>query len=103
MSQVNFLVSTIRDAERLVKELLSSKKCSLRDIPKAKGIYLVRNKADNVIYIGKAVNLKRRICEDHCGGDEKMSTSTLRRTVSREYKISPNSTVGRWIKDNCSF
>lgn len=103
MSKVNLLISIMKDAEKLVKELLSSKKCSLDDIPKSKGVYLVRNKIGDIIYIGKAVNLKRRICEDHCGGDEKMSTSTLRRSISKQYNIAPNSKIGKWIKGNCSF
>lgn len=93
----------IKEASELLDKLLGAKLTELNEIPASSGVYFVFNKDGQVIYIGKAVNLKRRILEDHRGGDEKMSTSTLRRSVSRVYNIVPGRPVKDWIRDNCSF
>ena len=36
-------------------------KKSVKDAPKTSGVYLFKNKKDLPIYIGKAINLKRRL------------------------------------------
>ena len=33
----------------------------LKKLPKAPGVYLMKDKDDNIIYVGKAVNLKNRV------------------------------------------
>ena len=33
----------------------------LRKLPKDPGVYLMKDKDDNIIYVGKAVNLKNRV------------------------------------------
>jgi len=47
--------------------------------------------------------LKRRICDDHRGGDEKMSTSTFRRAVNKVYGIPAGRPVREWVCENCFF
>ena len=39
-------------------EILKSR---LKDAPKTSGVYLFKNKKDIPIYIGKAINIKRRL------------------------------------------
>ena len=33
----------------------------LKKLPKDPGVYLMKDKDDNIIYVGKAVNLKNRV------------------------------------------
>ena len=91
------------DVENLLTDLLNAKQAELTEIPDSAGVYLVYNKEGQVMYVGKAVNIRRRILEDHRGGDVNMSTSTLRRSISRVYGIQAGRPVRDWIRDNCSF
>jgi len=97
------LNSIVKEATLSLDELLMANKAELDEIPISPGVYLAYNKEGKVIYVGKAVNLKRRILEDHRGGDEKMSTSTLRRSISKIFNIAPGRPVRDWIRYNCSF
>jgi GIY-YIG catalytic domain len=92
-----------KQVEQSCKALLEAPRSALKDIPRAQGAYVIYNSGDEIIYVGKAQLLKRRICDDHCGGDEKMSTSTFRRSASRSYGVFPGSAVKRWVRENCSF
>ena len=84
MQQVDptVLSSVLAEAKTLVEQLLAAPRCAISDIPTSQGAYLIDDKDEDIIYIGKGKNLKRRICDDHRGGDEKMSTSTFRRSVN---------------------
>jgi hypothetical protein len=90
-------------AKQLVFKLLSQPYTSPKDFPKSPGAYLIYNKAGEVIYVGKAVNLKRRINSDHISGELKISTSTFRRKVVRVHGISPGPEMRKWINQNCQF
>lgn len=95
--------SVLEDIERWYSALLAAPPSELSNIPVTQGVYLIRNKDGKIIYVGKAKNLKRRICDDHRGGDEKMSTSTFRRAVSKAYEIRAGRPVREWVIENCSF
>lgn len=97
------LTSLTTEAKNLLTHLLAVKLADLKNLPTTGGVYLVFDKSGSVIYVGKAVNLRRRILEDHRGGDEKMSTSTLRRSVSKKYDIVPGRPTRDWIRENCQF
>ena len=86
-----------------MQQLLAASCCDIRDIPTVQGVYLTHGKDGEIIYVGKGKNLKRRICDDHRGGDEKMSTSTFRRSISKLHGISAGKPVRQWVFDNCSF
>jgi len=97
------LSSVLEEAKNLVEQLLATPHAAIADIPDTQGVYLIYDKDCRVIYVGKGKNLKRRIRDDHRGGDEKMSTSTFRRGVSRVYGIPAGRPVRDWVRDNCSF
>lgn len=91
------------EAKRLLTNLLNINPVELNDIPASPGVYLVYNGEGKVIYVGKAVNLRRRILTDHMGGDIRMSTSTLRRSINKVYGIKAGRSVKDWIINNCLF
>ena len=55
------------------------------------------------MYVGKGKNLKRRICDHHRGGNEKMSTSTFRRSVNKIHGIVAGTPLRDWVRNNCTF
>lgn len=83
------LSSVLEEAKQLVEQLLAAPRCAISDIPTSQGAYLIFDKDEDIIYVGKGKYLKRRICDDHRGGDEKMSTSTFRRSVNKPHGIAP--------------
>lgn len=91
------------EADNYLKSLLEIEPSFNRDIPTSGGVYVVYDKNKKIIYIGKAVNLKRRILDDHRGGDDKMSTSTLRRSIHKIFNIPAGRPVRDWIHSNCLF
>lgn len=90
------------EADTYLKSILECKPGVNNDITTEGGVYIMYNK-ENIVYIGKASNLKRRILSDHFGGDEKMTTSTLRRSISKVYNIPPGQPVRNWMRQNCLF
>lgn len=97
------LDSVLTEASNLVELLLAASCSEIHDIPTVQGVYLIHGKGGRIIYVGKGKNLKRRICDDHRGGDEKMSTSTFRRSISKLHGISTGKLVRAWVLENCSF
>ena len=90
-------------ADLYLKSILDCNPSTGQDIPNEGGVYVVYNKDDKIIYVGKASNLKKRISSDHLGGDKKMTTSILRRSISKVYNISPGRPVRDWMRQNCFF
>lgn len=98
------LTAILDEARKLIEQLLAaSVSCDTAHIPTSQGVYLIYDKAGQVIYVGKGKNLNRRIVLDHLGADLKMSTSTFRRSVSKVYEMSAGQAVKNWILKNCSF
>src|SRR5574344_250536 len=91
------------EADVYLNSILELKPSIGNDITTEGGVYIVYNKDNEIIYIGKASNLRKRILSDHLGGDEKMTTSTLRRSISKVYNIPPGQPVRNWMRKNCLF
>lgn len=90
-------------AKELIKELTSKPHCEVKKIPLTQGVYLIRNKNQEIIYVGKGKNLNRRINSDHISGELKISTSTFRRHINKQLNIPPGKELRKWIIDNCLF
>jgi hypothetical protein len=100
LTALNFV---FKEAKTLVKQLVDAPPCAISDLPKVQGAYLIYEKSGNIMYVGKGKNLKRRICSDHRGGDQLMSTSTFRKSVNRKYGIQAGQQLRDWVCNNCSF
>ena len=97
------LSPVLEEAASLIEQLLAAPRSPISDIPTSQGAYLIYDRDGSIVYVGKGRNLKRRICDDHRGGDEKMSTSTFRRSVNRVHGIPAGRQVRDWVRTNCSF
>lgn len=93
----------LTEADEYLKSILECKPSINHNITTEGGVYIVYNKDNKIIYVGKARNLKRRILSDHLGGDEKMSTSTLRRSINKAYGVQAGCQVRDWMQKNCLF
>jgi hypothetical protein len=93
----------LTEADEYLKSVLECEPSINSNITTEGGVYIVYNKDNKIIYVGKARNLRRRIISDHLGGDEKMTTSTLRRSISKVYNIPPGQPVRNWMRKNCLF
>jgi len=82
----------------------SNKIIDRKNIPNTGGVYFIKNKVNNIIeYIGKAKNLNRRINSDHISGEKKISTSTFRRKVSKNFNIKSGKDLRQYILENYDF
>jgi GIY-YIG catalytic domain len=97
------LNSVLKEAKTFVKTLVDAPHCAISDIPTSQGVYLIYDKGGNVMYVGKGINLNRRIWADHCGGDKNMSTSTFRRSVNRVHGIAAGRLLLDWVRNTCEF
>lgn len=64
-----------------------------RNVPKRPGVYLMRDKADNVLYVGKAKNLQQRLRNYRIANPDKMPRRHLKmlRQVTRiEFRFAHN-------------
>lgn len=59
--------------------------------------------SNQVIYIGKAKVLYRRINSDHISGENKITTSTFRRSLCQKFNRDPGPWMRKWILDDCKF
>lgn len=97
------LQSVLGEVKSLTEQLLGASCSNLSQIPTSQGVYAIYDKDGKIIYVGKGKNLRRRIFQDHLGGDLKMSTSTFRRSVNRVYGIVAGKPLKEWIRMNCTF
>ena len=97
------LASVLADAKHLVEKLLTASCSPISKIPKTQGVYVIYGKEGDTVYVGKGKNLRRRICDDHCGGDERMSTSTFRRSIHKVLGVPAGRPLRDWVRENCSF
>ena len=93
----------LAEAKTPVEQLLAAPRCATSEIPTSQGAYLIYDNNGEVIYVGQGTNLNRRIWADHCGGDEKMSTSTFRRSVNKIHGIAAGRPLRDWVRGNCTF
>jgi len=97
------LDSVLLEVKTLVEQLLAAKCCEVDDLPTSRGVYLIYDKAGNIIYVGQGKDVHRRICVDHRGGDEDISTSTFRRAIHKLHGIAAGQPLRVWVINNCSF
>ncbi|MFH1194009.1 MAG: GIY-YIG nuclease family protein [bacterium] len=84
------------------KNLLNSDFVDPKKFPKTRGVYLIYDDND-IIYVGKAKQLNRRINSDHISGENKITTSTFRRKLCKKFNQKPGQWIRKWICNNCKF
>jgi DNA polymerase-3 subunit epsilon len=60
------------------------------DLPRAPGVYLFRNARGDVLYVGKATNLRARVRSYFSGDDRRKIGSLLRETASIDHIVHPH-------------
>ena len=65
------------------------------NVPPAAGVYIVRLDGD-ILYIGKSVNLRNRICSQHLAPRKR--SSTLRRKVSKHIVTDDEELISVWLR-----
>ena len=65
---------------------------SLSDFPTSPGVYIMKNAAGEILYIGKAANLRGRVRNYFtASGDNRFSIQFIRRNVARvEFVVTGN-------------
>lgn len=91
-----------KEAKKYARSLLKKKAVNTADFPTIGGVYLIKNKKGDVIYIGKGENLKKRI-KDHISGMKSLGKSTFRRKIARIHNIEPGPEMRKWVIENCKF
>lgn len=96
---------TLQGVGSLANELISinpQKAESRQTIPTTGGVYLIYNDGE-VIYVGKAKKLRRRIHTDHLSSELKDTMSTFRRSINTKYGVPFGPEMRKWILDKCRF
>lgn len=91
----------LKEIVSLSDVLLRKPKDNLRSISSSGGVYLIRREG-KIIYVGKAKNLLRRINSDHISGENRNTTSTVRRKVTRKFGIPHGKKLRQWMSE-CTF
>lgn len=99
------LSSKSTDAESLADSLLGSPSLQIdsAEFPENGGVYLFRNVAGEIVYVGKARNLKRRIRVDHLSQELRDTMSTFRRSINKVFGIPFGPEMKAWIYSNCKI
>ena len=89
-----------------VKELLASQSFSFRDVirdsvPDNAGVYVIFNENEEIIYVGRTGNLRRRLLGDHRSGNVK--GSQFRRALMQNYGFKNESEISNYICEKCAF
>jgi len=72
---------------------LEKLKSKIANVPDAAGVYLMKDKQDNIIYIGKAKSLKKRL-NSYLGRDLSSKTMVMMSNVDDiEYKLTPTESL----------
>lgn len=88
-----------------VKQLLEGKELSFRnvvssEVPEAPGVYLILNERNQVIYVGRTKNLRRRLPGEHKRGNIK--GSQFRRALSLNFGFVNENQISHYV-DLCTF
>lgn len=100
------LETIAKDAEELTHQLLEMNLKAPRcpdGFPQSGGVYCIRNIKDEVLYIGKAKNIRRRICRNHINDRTHGRGGAFRRSVHTRYQIPFGPEMKDWIISNCRF
>ncbi len=96
-----------KSAVKLAIELLKKKPLDYDKImlvPRKRGVYLIYNKQGKIMYVGESNKLRVRLLSDHISGEEKISTSTFRRKLTKEpFNLHSGKEMLNYIKTNCLF
>ena len=68
------------------------------DIPNAPGIYYFKNKKGKIIYVGKAINLKKRVLGHFYNKSEK-ELNLCRETANIDFELSGSDLIARLMED----
>jgi hypothetical protein len=93
----------LKEARELADKALWAKVSSPADFPKKQGIYIIYNKNQEIVYVGKGKNLYRRINDDHRSGDKDGTTSTFRRKIFKKQGVAFGQTMRKWVDNNYDF
>ncbi|GEM_PF-3373498 len=93
----------LSEAEVLATTLLNIPPAQVgsTELPEFGGVYLFRNSTDVIIYVGKAINLRRRISVDHLSQELRDTMSAFRRSINRVFGIPFGVEMKTWIYENC--
>jgi len=88
-----------------IKEILSTQSFSFKDVtpnqvPKKAGIYIIFNENNEIIYIGRTKNLRRRLLSDHKIGNIK--GSQFRKALMKNYNFKNEKEISNYIQ-KCAF
>ncbi len=92
---------TLERVLKLSQTLLLKPNDDLKKISLRGGVYLIKRNAE-IIYVGKAKNLSRRIKSDHISGEIKNTTSTVRRKITKKFGIPHGKELRQWM-NKCNF
>lgn len=76
-------------------------KKELQNFPETYGVYIMKNKSENIIYIGKANNLKQRVNQYFNGQDKRTKIAFLRESIERiEYIVTQSESEALILENN---
>ena len=75
---------------------------SANDIPSSSGVYVIQDQAKNqLIYVGRTKNLRRRLLGDHKRGN--IEGSQFRKSLGNSLGAESENAISEYIKENCNF
>jgi predicted GIY-YIG superfamily endonuclease len=99
------IASKLREYLLALEKILNSKGYSFcsetKSIPLNSGVYIILNHSLMPIYIGRTLNLRRRLFRDHRSGN--VDGSAFRRALSIKLGIQDEKELRSYIEKNCSF
>jgi excinuclease UvrABC nuclease subunit len=89
-----------------VKKLLAIEAFNFRDlssvhVPDKAGVYVIFNEHNEIIYIGRTMNLRRRLLGNHRSGNVK--GSQFRRALMQNYGFKNEKEISNYIRQKCAF
>ena len=73
----------------------------LLSLPKSSGVYLMKDNSNNIIYVGKAKNLKRRVNSYFIGNNKPIKTANLVQSiVDFDFILTPSETDAFLLENN---
>jgi len=95
--------SRIEELRRFVNALLSSpvNRFTVSDVPSAPSIYVISDAGGSILYVGRTINLRRRILGDHRSGN--IRGSAFRKALSEEKRFENEEEISNFIRTECTF
>ncbi|MEM2939850.1 MAG: GIY-YIG nuclease family protein [Candidatus Bathyarchaeia archaeon] len=89
-----------------IKDLLLGEPFSFRDLGSANlrdkpGVYVIFNERNEVIYVGRTRNLRRRLLHDHRRGN--VRGSQFRKALMQNYGLKNEDEISNYIDQKCTF